>query len=625
MKFGVRAKLFAVSLSLTVFTLLAGEIYLRNRIESRLVEQIRQDLIGRLDLIQDPIDELLRRDRAGGAGAGVFTGPPVGAAVAVAAIGKEGWTALAHRLGRPDRARVTFISPDGVVLGDSDVDLAALDRVENHRERPEVQRALDGRSGSSARWSATVGRRLMYVAAPVVRDRQVVLIARLAVPLTEVDDAVQGVRQIFGFGALIALGVALFLSFGAAHLMSRSLRALTGAARRMAQGDLDVRTHLTGHDELTDLGRALDALAESLSATLSTMRTERDLLGRILESMQEGVLVLDAERRILLFNPSLREMMALSSETVGRIVIEVIRNAELQRLLETAMASDQAHSGEIEIAGLKPRRVLVHAKAMSGQPGLLAVFVDVTDVRRLESLRRDFVANVSHELRTPIAAVASAAETLRRSALADPEASVRFVEMIERNARRLHELVEDVLDLSKIESKGFKPRTDAVDVSPIAQQVIGNFRERIERKRLTVAAAVAPGTPPLTGDHRAVEQVLTNLVENAVKYCPEGAAITIRATEEGAKVRVSVEDSGPGIESKHLPRLFERFYRVDAGRARDMGGTGLGLSIVKHLVESMGGMIGVQSAMGRGSTFWFTLPRDARAAASAPAAQPQAV
>jgi len=433
----------------------------------------------------------------------------------------------------------------------------------------------------------------------------------------------QGLRQIFGFGALIALAVALFLSFGAAHILSRSLRELTEAARKMTSGDLEVRTHLRGRDEVADLGKALDALAESLSANISTMRAERDLLGRILESMQEGVLVMDDERRILLVNPSLREMLALSSEAVGRIAIEVIRNAELQRLLETALASEGSHSGEIEIVGLKPRRALVHAKAMSGQPGLLAVFVDVTDVRRLESMRRDFVANVSHELRTPIAAVASAAETLRRSALRDPEASVRFVDMIERNARRLHELVEDVLDLSRIESKEFKPRADAVDVGPIATQVIGTFRERIEKKRLVVKAVVPPGTPPAIADHRAVEQVLTNLIENACKYCPDGSSITVRVSDEGAKVRVAVEDTGPGIEAKHLPRLFERFYRVDAGRTRDMGGTGLGLSIVKHLVESMGGMIGVQSTLGRGSIFWFTLPRDQRVA-TLPPSQPHA-
>jgi two-component system, OmpR family, phosphate regulon sensor histidine kinase PhoR len=606
-KFGVRAKIFAVSLSLIALSVLAGELYLRHRVEDNLVERIRQDITERLALIRDASEPTLR--------ATVLAG-----LTAREAAAKDQLHDLAHRLARSGRQRVTFIRPDGVVLGDSDVDRAALDSMENHRDRPEVRGVLGGGdSGASTRWSATVGRRLMYCAMPVEQDGHTVLIARLAVPLTEVDDAISGLRQIFGFGGLVALGAALLLSFGAAHIMSRSLRELTLAAQRMASGDLDVRTHLRGRDEVADLGKALDALAESLSANLSTMRAERDLLGRILESMQEGVLVMDAQRRILLVNPSLREMLALSSEAVGRIAIEVIRNAELQRLLETALTSEGSHSGEIEIVGLKPRRALVHAKAMSGQPGLLAVFVDVTDVRRLESLRRDFVANVSHELRTPIAAVASAAETLRRSALKDPDASVRFVEMIERNARRLHELVEDVLDLSRIESKEFNPRADAVDVGPIAHQVIGTFRERIEQKRLSVNAAVAPGTASAIADHRAVEQVLTNLVENAVKYCPEGSSIVVRVSDEGAKVRIAVEDSGPGIEAKHLPRLFERFYRVDAGRTRDMGGTGLGLSIVKHLVEAMGGMIGVQSVVGRGSTFWFTLPRDTRVAtASAP-------
>jgi len=600
-RLGVRSKLFFASLAVILLSLLAAEVYLRSTVEANLLGRIRGDLVERLDLVKGTIGELAADPTAG----------------------QDQWTALAHRLGRPNSVRITFIRPDGVVMGDSDVDRAGLEHVENHRDRPEVLTALAGQPGSSMRWSATVGRRLMYVAIPVEVRGSIAMIARLAVPLTEIDDAVLGLRRILAFGALVAVGAALFLSFGAAHVMSRALRELTGAARRMSSGDLDVRTHIHGEDEVAQLGKALDALAESLSSTLSTMRAERDLLGRILESMQEGVLVMDAERRILLVNPSLREMLALSSEAVGRIAIEVIRNAELQRLLETALVSQGLHSGEIEIAGLKPRRALVHAKAMSGQPGgLLAVFVDVTDVRRLESLRKDFVANVSHELRTPIAAVASAAETLRRSALRDPEASVRFVDMIERNARRLHELVEDVLDLSHIESKEFKPRADAVDVGAVAAQVISVFRDRLDKKKQTASSVVVPGTPFATADHRAVEQVLTNLIENAVKYCPEGASITVRVSEEANKVRVAVEDTGPGIEAKHLPRLFERFYRVDAGRTRDMGGTGLGLSIVKHLIEAMGGLIGVQSTMGKGSTFWFTLPKNARPAATAP--QPSA-
>jgi len=274
---------------------LAAEIYLRGTIEASLLDQIRHDLLDRLDMAHDSIAEV----------------------AANPAAGKDEWSTLAHRLGRPGRARITFIRADGVVLGDSDVDRAALDRVENHHDRPEVLSALGGQAGSSMRWSATINRRLMYVAAPVEHGKGAAVVARVAVPLTEVDDAVLGLRRILAFGALIALGAALFLSFGAAHVMSRSLRELTGAARRMSAGDLAVRTHIQGEDEIAELGKALDGLAGSLSATLSTMRAERDLLGRILESMQEGVLVMDAERRILLVNPSLREMLALSSEAVG--------------------------------------------------------------------------------------------------------------------------------------------------------------------------------------------------------------------------------------------------------------------------------------------------------------------
>ncbi len=516
-RFGVRAKIFAVSLSLIVLSVLAGEIYLRHSVEANLIDA---DPPGS-DRAAGPDPRRQRRD-AQGAPPGPLEN-------------KDAWSELAHRLARSGNGRLTFIRPDGVVLGDSDVDRGALDRLENHHDRPEVLEALRGSWGSSMRWSATVNRRLMYVAVPVERDGKLALIARLAVPLTEVDDALQGLRQIFGFGALIALGVALFLSFGAAHILSRSLRELTEAARQDVVG----RSRRAHAPARARRGRragqgARCAGGEPVGQPQHHARRARsagphprvDAGGRAGDGRRaphpagEPVAARDAD---------------LSSEAVGRIAIEVIRNAELQRLLETALASEGSHSGEIEIVGLKPRRALVHAKAMSGQPGLLAVFVDVTDVRRLESLRRDFVANVSHELRTPIAAVASAAETLRRSALRDPEASVRFVDMIERNARRLHELVEDVLDLSRIESKEFKPRADAVDVGPIATQVIGTFRERIEKKRLVVKAAVPAGTPPAIADHRAVEQVLTNLIENACKYCPDGSSITVRVSDEGAQ------------------------------------------------------------------------------------------
>ena len=238
------------------------------------------------------------------------------------------------------------------------------------------------------------------------------------------------------------------------------------------------------------------------------------------------------------------------------------------------------------------------------------MFVDVTDLRRLESLRRDFVANVSHELRTPVTAMRSAAETLRVSALYDADISVavRFVDMIERNGERLQSLIEDLLELSRLESKEFRLKKEEVDLAVVANIVLGLFRERAEKKGVRLAIAIEEGVSTLVTDQRALEQVVANLVDNAIKYCPAGASVTLAAKKVPGAVRVEVQDTGLGIDPKHLPRLFERFYRVDAGRSRDVGGTGLGLSIVKHLVEAMGGQVTVESEVGKGSSFALTLP-----------------
>jgi two-component system phosphate regulon sensor histidine kinase PhoR len=589
----VRTKLFLVSLTSIAVSVLAGELYLRPTIERDLIDRIRGDMLLRLAFIQGEAAALIGTDD------------------------KERWDALADRLGRQGKARVSFIQADGVMLGDSEVPAAALPQVENHRNRPEVIEALAGRSGSSMRWSATIGRRLMYVAAPLARDGQVLAVARLAVPITEVDDAITGLRKTLLIGMGVALGVALLLSSGAAHFISQALRRLTHVARQMSEGDLTIRTRMTGRDEVAVLGRALDGLAESLSATLTTLRAERDLLGRILESMQEGVLVADRAQRILLVNPGLRAMLLLPADVTGKTPLEVIRNADLQNLLDTATAVPEGSSGEIEIGGPKPRRLMVHTRALAGEAGgMLAVFVDVTAMRKLESMRRDFVANVSHELRTPIAAVVSASETLRGTALHNPEIAARFVSMIDRNAHRLHQLVEDLLDLSRIEAKEVRLAKDPVDLAAVINQAASLFRERIEQKRIRIAVAVDAGVQA-QGDGRALEQILSNLLENAVKYCPDDSAVTISARVQRDKVKITVEDTGPGIEAKHLGRVFERFYRVDPGRSRDMGGTGLGLSIVKHLTEGMGGAVGVDSMWGKGTTFWLTVPLDPGTASGA--------
>jgi two-component system phosphate regulon sensor histidine kinase PhoR len=594
-KLDLRAKLFAASLGLIAVSMIAAELYLRPEIETNLTDRMRGDLLARLALVEHA------------ASAAKDTTPAT-------------WDALADDLGARAQARVTFIAADGRVLGDSEVALADLPSLENHAHRPEIARALAGQPGSSMRWSATVHDRLMYAAVPLALPDGTRGAARLAVPLADVDAALRHLRHLLLAALAIALVVAIFMSSVAAHLLSGALRRMTDVARRMSSGDLEARTRVAGRDEVAELGRALDHLADSLSTTLGELRGERDLLGSILQSMREGVLVLDGDRRILLVNPALRSTLLLGAAVEGKAPLEAVRNADLQEILDRAFSSNEATSGEIEVGGLTRKRLLVHAsplpapEAKGGRAaaGLLAVFVDVTEIRRLETLRKDFVANVSHELRTPVTAVRSAVETLRHTLERDQTSSARFVDMIDRNAQRLGSLVEDLLDLSRIESHEYKPELESLPLRAAAEQVVSLLRAKVETKKQTLSLEIPTEGYVLRADRRALEQVLTNLVDNAVKYCPPGAAITLRARRvdngTGGRVRVEVVDTGPGIEPRHQPRLFERFYRVDGGRSRDMGGTGLGLSIVKHLVEAMSGAVGVESSPGRGSLFWFTLP-----------------
>ena len=587
MKTGIRFRLFIVSLAMILVSLAAADAYLMRGTEKRVVDAIRTDLLVRATLVA--------RD------ASAFTKPTTDI---------KAWDSLADDLGRAAEGRVTFVLADGTVIGDSEVDVAEVPHVESHGTRPEVVNALRTGQGDDMRLSATISQRMLYVAVPFQRDGAALGVARVARPLSAVDEATAQQRSLIFGSAAFALVFAVALSSIAAQRSSRAIRELIRAARRMTAGDLEVRTRPDGQDEVAELGRALDQLAASLKGTLQELRSERDLQVRIMEGMQEGVLVLDGNDRVVMMNQALRAMLLLGADSRGKPLIEVVRHAELEELIERAKAEKTIAPSEIDLPGIKPRRLLVHASALAGEGGgLLAVCVDVTDLRRLESLRRDFVANVSHELRTPVTAVLSAAETLTTSALSDKNAAIRFVGIINRNALRLQSLIDDLLELSRLESNQFRLKDEQVDLPSVVGIVLGLFREKAEQKGVKLAARIPKAFPTQRTDQRAVEQVLSNLVDNAIKYCPSGSSVTVSAAEEPGEIRLSVVDTGLGIDPKHLPRLFERFYRVDAGRSRDAGGTGLGLSIVKHLAEAMGGRVEVESTVGKGSTFSCWLPR----------------
>lgn len=425
-------------------------------------------------------------------------------------------------------------------------------------------------------------------------------------------------RGALPIAALLAIAVALATAGMAARLVARAASDLTQVARGIAAGNLEIRSQSHGEGELGELGRALDRVAEELATTLTELMLERDRLRGVLTGMEEGVLLLDERGHITLINVALREMLLLGNDAIGKTQLEAIRHADLKELIDQAREGEPV-TGEIETGGLKPRRLLVRAAQLPGnEEQIFAVFVDVTEVRKLESMRRDFVANVSHELRTPVTAIRSAAETLQDCPPSDPEMEATFIAIVARNAERLHDLVEDLLDLSRIESQKLKLAPEPLETRAVFEQVASLFRERADRKHVTLVQESPAGLRVLA-DRRALEHVLTNLVDNAVKYCGENSRVLLSTEERSGQLCLSVQDEGPGIEERHLPRLFERFYRVDAGRSRELGGTGLGLSIVKHLTEAMGGTVAVASRPGVGTTFTVTLkkaePRTARAVA----------
>ncbi|WP_434047359.1 MULTISPECIES: ATP-binding protein [Sorangium] len=465
------------------------------------------------------------------------------------------------------------------------------------------------------------------------RDMEAALVPAHS-PRAAVDAAVWRSRRtlLIGMGAVIVVAIAV----GAAttFFITRPIRRLTRSALAMSEGDLSTRAPLRGSGELRQLARALNHLTGELSRSIAEARTERDLLAGILDGMSEGVLVLDRDGRILLANRALRAMAPLGDDALGRSVIEAIRNARLTEAIQLAGKRDEPVDVEVELGRTLPRRLLVRVSRRksparcprdardahdargadhdggSTEPGLIAVFHDVTDLRRLETIRTDFVANVSHELRTPVTAISTAAETLQLGALQDPHEAAEFVDVIDRHAKRLRHLVDDLLDLSKIEAKSFRLSLSGLDVAPAIEHVTHLLGESARRRRITVTIDAA-ALPPARCDRRALEQVLMNLLDNAIKYAGEGAHVLVKARSVDQQVTIAVADDGPGIPPHHLGRIFERFYRVDAGRSRDLGGTGLGLAIVKHLVELMNGSIEVESAIGRGTQFTVRLARAA--------------
>jgi two-component system phosphate regulon sensor histidine kinase PhoR len=500
--------------------------------------------------------------------------------------------------------RVTLIEPDGRVVADSEIATERIGSLQRHGDRPEVIAALAGEIGRDTRASATLRRRMRYLALPPASAAGD-LVVRVAVDLEDVAAETAELRRELLLAGALGLVGALVLSYAITRRILRPVETLRRAVIDIADGKLDQRLHLDAPDELGEIAVSVNRVAEQLRSRFGEVAAEKTRLEAVLRSMVEGVLVLDPRGRVTLANPRLQELLDVWSDPLGKSPLDLIRSEAVHHAL--AAASKEAEPQVVELS-VGPRTLLMHAIAVPpvGEGGCVAVFHDVTELRRLDQVRRDFLANASHELRTPLTSIKGFAATLLQEDL--PAADRKnFIEVVARNAERLGNLIDDILELSQIEGRREPLRATEVDVEQCARVLIDDLRPRLKQRELT-AEVHADGPPCAWADRRAVEQVLTNLLDNAVKYSEKGGRIDVRIRESRGRLEVVVADEGVGIPENEIDRVFERFYRVDKARSRALGGTGLGLSIVKHLVQAMGGEIRLESKLGVGSSFTFWLP-----------------
>jgi two-component system phosphate regulon sensor histidine kinase PhoR len=498
---------------------------------------------------------------------------------------------------------------NGAVIGDTSASDEALRAIENHAGRPEIREALSLGEGTNERLSNTTHESQLYVAVQIRHEGRLLGVARASLSLARIEMRARELQRSLGLALLSVLALASGLAWWLSRPLAKPMSRVLEGAQAMARGDLAKRIREDRDDEFGQLARVLNQAASGIQEQFAAATRERARFSAVLSAMEDGLLAVDHKGIVLLANDALSRSHNLAGAT-GTHYLEVFRQAEIGALIDEVLTSGERRTEEIDLAGSGRSFVLVGVPfpASPGEAhGAVITFNDVSERRRVDRIRRDFVANASHELRTPLTSIRGFVEALEDGGLEEPETAKRFLSRIRANADRMAALVDDLLELSRLESGALAPTLEPLDCSAVAADVVASFAKIAARKSIRLEARDAP-TPLVSGDSDRLRRILEHLVDNALKYTPDGGQVTVHVAPGDGGALVSVEDTGPGISSEHLPRLFERFYRVDTARSRELGGTGLGLSIVKHLAESMGASVRVRSKPGKGSTFEVRLP-----------------
>jgi two-component system phosphate regulon sensor histidine kinase PhoR len=530
-------------------------------------------------------------------------------------FGNENQTSLNELcgiIGKETSTRVTLILPTGEVVGDSDED---PQQMENHAGRPEVKAALRGNKGVFTRYSDTLQQEMMYVALPLEKDSEVIGVVRTSVPVSEIDTTLRSIYWKIALAEILLILFAAFASLYITRRISQPIEEMKRGAQRFAEGTFDHKVLVPDSEELGGLAEVLNHMAGQLDEKIRMITEQRNELETILSAMREGVLAVDSEERILTFNQAAGSFLEIDlSSAKGHTIQEVIRNADIQRFLSGVLTGKGPAEGEIILHGpenkfLQLSGTLLHDSDRK-KIGALVVLNDITRMRQLENMRREFVANVSHELKTPITSIKGYVETLKEGALGDKKNVQKFLEIVLKQSDLLNAIVDDLLSLSRIEQDAERGEIQLTkeNLRRILEAAKVDYELKAREREIKVILNCS-NKIVIMANSRLLKQAIGNLLDNAIKYSEPGTAVEVEAARNSDEVIVKVRDHGGGITPEHLPRLFERFYRVDKGRSRDLGGTGLGLAIVKHIAQAHGGRVTVESTLGKGSVFTLRLPK----------------
>jgi two-component system phosphate regulon sensor histidine kinase PhoR len=560
-------------------------------VERNLVGNIEKTLIIESDLVKELLGETLISDR-------------------------EYIDKYINRVKNITETRITILDVLGNVIFDTDSDYSVMD---NHSRREEIAAALKGEVGNSIRYSYTLKVDLMYIAQPIYKGDSIVGVVRIAKPLYEINDLVNKLYINILIAVLAGLVVASLIGYRLAEKITRPIKEITYSAERISNGQFDKFININSKDEVGKLASSINNMASKLNETIISLQDKNVKLEAIMSSVVNGIIAIDGSEKVLFINSVAESILDIKErDVVGKHLLQVVRNNSIDNYLNTILREKKYYNTEITLDGHSEKILKFYANPIkqtdkSDIKGIIITIQDITELRKLEKMRTEFVANVSHELKTPLTSIKGFVETLKMSDMENQQDNMRFLNIIEDEANRLYRLINDILSLSELEQKKAKIKKESINIEKSVIEVLSMLKGQSKEKNIETSMSIQEGLKSLIGDSDKIKQMLINLIENAIKYTPENGKVAVEAynllDEDGREnIVIKVADNGIGIPKQHIPRLFERFYRVDKARSRKVGGTGLGLAIVKHVVILFNGKIEVNSEVGKGTEFRITIP-----------------